>query len=189
MVGLLEDYENKMTLDFKNEGDVIYLLGRNVEDLNCSEYLHKICGIEYSPVPYFNLDEEFRLHNTVSSLIKNKIILSAHDISEGGLFVTLAESSFQKNLGFAVNKQISAIRNDAYWFGEAQGRVVVSVSADQINEFEKSVDIPFEKLGKVTAGEIKIDGEDWGNINDWKRKYDEVIGNFMKPDLQQVHEM
>jgi len=182
MVGLLEDYENKMTLDFKNEGDVIYLLGKNLEDFNCSEYLHKICGIEYSPVPYFNLDEEFRLHNTVSSLIKNKIILSAHDISEGGLFVTLAESSFQKNSGFAVNKQISAIRNDAYWFGEAQGRVVVSVSADQINEFEKSVDIPFEKLGKVTAGEIKIDGEDWGNINDWKRKYDEVIGNFMKKE-------
>jgi len=110
------------------------------------------------------------------------MIVSTHDISAGGLFVTLTESAFHRNLGFAVNKQISAIRNDAYWFGEAQGRVVVSVSADQINEFEKSVDIPFEKLGKVTAGEIKIDGEDWGNINDWKRKYDEVIGNFMKKE-------
>jgi phosphoribosylformylglycinamidine synthase len=183
MVGLLEDYENKMTLDFKNEGDAIYLLGKNVEDFNCSEYLHKICGIEYSPAPYFNLDEEFHLHNTVRSLIKNKMILSAHDISEGGLFITLAESGFHDNLGFAVNKQISTIRNDAYWFGEAQGRVVVSVSADKINEFEKSVDIPFEKLGKVTAGEIKIDGEDWGNIIQWKRKYDEVIGNQMKGEI------
>jgi phosphoribosylformylglycinamidine synthase len=180
MVGLLEDYKNKMTLDFKNEGDVIYLLGKNVEDFNCSEYLHKICGIEYSPAPYFNLDEEFRLHMTVSSLIKSKIILSAHDISEGGLFVTLAESSFQKNLGFAVNKQISAIRNDAYWFGEAQGRVVVTVNPDNVEEFESSLDIPFEKLGKVTSGEIKIDGESWGNIEDWKNKYNEVIGNFMK---------
>ena len=189
MVGLLEDYKNKMTLDFKNAGDVIYLLGKNLEDFNCSEYLHKICGIEYSPAPYFNLDEEFHLHITVSSLIKNKMIVSAHDISEGGLFVTLTESAFHRNLGFAVNKQISAIRNDAYWFGEAQGRVVVSVSADQINEFEKSVDIPFEKLGKVTAGEVKIDGKDWGNIIEWKRKYDEVIGNFMKPDLHHVHEM
>jgi len=183
MVGLLEDYENKMTLDFKNEGDAIYLLGKNVEDFNCSEYLHKICGIEYSPAPYFNLDEEFHLHNTVRSLIKNKMILSAHDISEGGLFITLTESGFHDNLGFAVNKQISTIRNDTYWFGEAQGRVVVSVSADKINEFEKSVDIPFEKLGKVTAGEIKIDGEDWGNIIQWKRKYDEVIGNQMKGEI------
>jgi len=183
MVGLLEDYENKMTLDFKNEGDVIYLLGKNVEDFNCSEYLHKICGIEYSPAPYFNLDEEFRLHMTVSSLVKNEMILSAHDISEGGLFVTLAESGFQRSLGFAVNKQISAIRNDAYWFGEAQGRVVVSVSADKIKEFEKAIDIPFEKLGKVTAGEIKIDGDDWGNIIEWKKKYDEVIGKQMKGEI------
>jgi len=183
MVGLLEDYENKMTLDFKNEGDVIYLLGKNVEDFNCSEYLHKIRGIEYSPSPYFNLDEEFRLHITVSSLVKNKMVLSAHDISEGGLFVTLAESGFQRSLGFAVNKQISAIRNDAYWFGEAQGRVVVSVSADKIKEFEKAIDIPFEKLGKVTAGEIKIDGDDWGNIIEWKKKYDEVIGKQMKGEI------
>ncbi|HEU5364248.1 MAG TPA: AIR synthase-related protein, partial [Hanamia sp.] len=150
------------------------------EDFNCSEYLHKICGIEYSPAPYFNLDEEFRLHNTVSSLIKNKIILSAHDISEGGLFVTLAESGFQGNLGFAVNKQISQIRNDTYWFGEAQGRVVVSVSADKINEFEKAIDIPIEKLGTVTSGEIKIDVEDWGDIKEWKRKYDESIEGYLK---------
>jgi phosphoribosylformylglycinamidine synthase len=180
MVGLLEDSANKMTLDFKNEGDVIYLLGNNPEDFNCSEYLHKICGIEYSPAPYFNLDEEFRLHMTVSSLIKNKMIASAHDISEGGLFVTLTESSFQRNLGFAVNKQISSIRNDAYWFGEAQGRVVVSVNADKIKQFENSLDIPFKKIGEVTSGEIKIDGENWGNIEDWKNKYNKVIGNFMK---------
>ncbi|MGN6267567.1 MAG: phosphoribosylformylglycinamidine synthase subunit PurL [Ginsengibacter sp.] len=180
MVGLLEDSKNKMTLDFKNEGDVIYLLGKNPEDFNCSEYLHKICGIEYSPAPYFNLDEEFRLHTTVSSLIADKIILSAHDISEGGLFVTLAESGFHRNLGFEVNKQISAFRNDAYWFGEAQGRVVVTVNPGTVEAFEKSLDIAFEKLGTVTAAKIKIDGESWGNIRDWKNKYNEVIRNFMK---------
>jgi phosphoribosylformylglycinamidine synthase len=180
MVGLLEDSENKMTLDFKNEGDAIYLLGKNVEDFNCSEYLHKICGIEYSPAPYFNLEEEFRIHMTVSSMIQNKIILSAHDISEGGLFITLAESGFQRNLGFTVKQQISTIRNDAYWFGEAQGRVVVTVNPGNVEVFEKSLDIPFEKLGEVTSGEIKIDDEDWGNISDWKNKYDNVIGSLLK---------
>jgi len=180
MVGLLEDFENKMTLDFKNEGDVIYLLGKNIEDFNCSEYLHKVCGIEYSPAPYFNLEEEFRLHETVSSLVKNKMILSAHDISEGGLFVTLAESGFNRNLGFMVNGQISGIRKDAYWFGEAQGRVAVTVKADKISEFEKGLEIPFEKLGTVTPGEITIESESWGNISDWKDKYDNAIGNFLK---------
>ncbi|HEV2831029.1 MAG TPA: phosphoribosylformylglycinamidine synthase subunit PurL, partial [Hanamia sp.] len=184
MVGLLENLENKMSLHFKNEGDVIYLLGKNKEDFNCSEYLHKICGVEYSPAPYFNLEEEFRLHETVSSLIKNKIILSAHDISEGGLFVTLTESGFFGELGFNVSQQSKAIRKDAYWFGEAQGRVVVTVSANKINEFEGLLKIPFEKLGTVSSGNIKIDNEDWGNILDWKSKYDNAIGNYLNSKIQ-----
>jgi len=183
MVGLLEDFENKMTLDFKNEGDIIYLLGKNIEDFNSSEYLHKICKEEYSPAPYFDLEEEFRLHDTVSSLIKNKMIVSAHDISEGGLFVTLAESAFFNNLGFTVNQQKKEIRKDAYWFGEAQGRVVVTVSSEKINEFEGLLGIPFEKLGTVTAGEINVDDESWGNISEWKKKYDNAIGNYFKSDL------
>lgn len=180
MVGLLEDIENKMTLDFKKEGDVIYLLGKNIEDFNCSEYMHKVCGVEYSPAPYFNLEEEFRLHETVSSLIKNKMVLSAHDISEGGLFVTLAESGFKRDLGYTVNQQITEIRKDAYWFGEAQGRVVVTINADKVNEFEKGLKIPFQRLGTVTSGEIVIESVSWGNISDWKDKYDNAIGDFMK---------
>ncbi|MGN6604626.1 MAG: phosphoribosylformylglycinamidine synthase subunit PurL [Ginsengibacter sp.] len=184
MVGLLEDIDNKMTMYFKNEGDVIYLLGKNVEDFNCSEYLHKLHKQEYTPAPYFDLDEEFRLHETVSSLIKNKMINSAHDISEGGLFVTLAESSFFKNLGFAVNQQKKEIRKDAYWFGEAQGRVVVTVSSEKINEFEGHLGIPFEKLGTVTGGKIVVNGEDWGDVDEWKDKYENAIGNFLKADSE-----
>lgn len=180
MVGLLEDSENKMTLDFKNEGDIIYLLGKSQNDINCSEYLHKICGIEFSPAPYFNLDEEFRLHETVSSLISKKMIQSAHDISEGGLFVTLAESGFNRLLGFEVTQKNSSIRNDAFWFGEAQGRVIVTVKPGIMNEFESSLNIPYEKLGKVTSGEIIVNKNNWGNINEWREKYDNAIGNYFK---------
>jgi len=183
MVGLLENLENKMTLHFKNEGDIIYLLGKNPEDFSCSEYLHKICNVEFSPAPYFSLEEEFRLHEAVSSLIKNKMILSAHDISEGGIFITLAESGFFKNLGFEVNQQ-SEIRKDAYWFGEAQGRVIVSVDPGKIAEFENSLKIPFEKLGKVTSGGIVVDNKSWGNSIDWKNKYENSIENYLNnPEL------
>ncbi|MEJ7673325.1 MAG: hypothetical protein WKF59_11570 [Chitinophagaceae bacterium] len=64
-------------------------MGESKSDVNSSEYLHKILGVEFSPAPYFNLEEEFSLHQTISGLIKNRLIESAHDISEGGLFVTL----------------------------------------------------------------------------------------------------
>ncbi|HWH64380.1 MAG TPA: AIR synthase-related protein, partial [Ginsengibacter sp.] len=183
MVGLLENADNKMTLDFKNEGDIIYLLGTSKNDINCSEYLHKICGIEFSPAPYFSLDEEFRLHEAVSNLIDKKIIESAHDVSEGGLFVTLAESAFNRSLGFNVEQQNSSIRKDAFLFGEAQGRVVVTVKPDNINNFEKLLNISFEKLGIVTSGEIFIDKNKWGNIKEWIEKYDNAIGNYFKSYL------
>ena len=180
MVGLLENIDKKMTLDFKNEGDVIYLLGKSQDDIGCSEYLYNVCNVQFSPPPYFNLDEEFRLHQTVSSLISKKLIRSAHDISEGGLFVTLAESGFYRSLGFEVAQQSSQIRKDAFWFGEAQGRVVVTVGNSDVVDFEMSVKIPYEKLGTVTGGEIIVDNDHWGKIEEWGEKYDNAIGEYFK---------
>ncbi len=180
MVGLLDNIENKMSLDFKQAGDVIYLVGKSKDDINSSEYLHKICGVEFSPAPYFDLQEEFDLHQVISKLISNKMIESAHDISEGGLFVALAESGFNRNLGFKVKQQKPQIRKDAYWFGEAQGRVIVTVKNKKTAEFEKVfTDIPFENLGTVTDGEIIFETESWGNISKWKERYDTAIEKYL----------
>jgi len=185
MVGILENIDNKMTLNFKREGDIIYLLGKSENDINSSEYLHKICGVQFSPPPYFNLDEEFRLHETVSHLIKEKLIQSAHDISEGGLFVTLSESGFPGNLGFNVFMN-SEMRKDAFWFGEAQGRVVVSIKPEDEKIFENELKGPFQKLGIVTANKIIIDNENWGSITEWSEKYDNAIGNYLSAEQARV---
>ena len=181
MVGLLENVDNKMTMDFKNAGDIIYLVGLSRNDINSSEYLHKIHGVEFSPAPYFNLDEEYNLQRAVEKLISNKLIQSAHDISEGGLFTTLTECGFNRCLGFTI-KTNTAFRKDAFLFGEAQSRVIVSVAADKIIEVEstlKKLDIPFEKLGEVTGENIQIDQENWGDINLWKNKYDNSIAALL----------
>jgi phosphoribosylformylglycinamidine synthase subunit PurL len=183
MVGLLGSVADKMTMNFKNEGDAIYLIGESRNDINSSEYLHKIIGEEYSPCPHFNLDEEYNLQQVISSLIKEKLISSAHDVSEGGLFVTLLESAFTNNLGFTASQKDDSIRSDAYWFGEAQSRVVVSVSnleEDKLVGALKSSGIPFSKMGNVILNAIKISDEDWGTIATWKEKYDNAIGEIMK---------
>jgi phosphoribosylformylglycinamidine synthase len=86
----------------------------------------------HSQAPHFNLEEEFALQQLVASLIKDHAILSAHDISEGGLIVTLLESAFYNHKGFEVNSNGSSLRKDAYWMGEAQSRVVVSCSIAQL---------------------------------------------------------
>jgi phosphoribosylformylglycinamidine synthase II len=183
MVGLLDTVADKMTMNFKNEGDAIYLIGESRNDINSSEYLHKIIGVEYSPCPYFDLDEEYNLLQVLSSLIKEKAIASAHDVSEGGLFVTLLESAFTNNLGFIATQNDMNIRGDAYWFGEAQSRVVVSVTAVQEEKLMttlKASNVVFNKIGEVTNGNINIEQDSWGEIVKWKIMYDNAIGEIMK---------
>jgi phosphoribosylformylglycinamidine synthase len=182
MVGLLEDIEKKMTLDFKDEGDVLYLLGRSQNDINCSEYLHNICNVSHSPAPYFDIEEEYRLQQMISKLISNKLPQSVHDISEGGLFVALCESGFNREFGFSVISNNSC-RKDAWLFGEAQSRVLVSVAIDQVKEFEQALgDFPYEKIGVATTGEMVVDGDFWGTIDWWKEKYDTAIEEYLSKE-------
>lgn len=180
MVGLLDSVKDKMTLDFKEEGDVVFLLGKSNNDINSSEYLHKVRKVEFSPAPRFDLEEEFVLQQKLADLIKKKLVRSAHDVSEGGLFVTLAESAFPNNLGFDVVASDFHIRKDAYWFGESQSRVVVSVHPSKVAAFKAALgNHPFEELGFVTKGSFEVDGMDWGNVTEWKEKYDTAIERIL----------
>jgi phosphoribosylformylglycinamidine synthase II len=182
MVGLLENVDQKMTLDFKHEGDLLYVIGEMTNDFNCSEYLHKICGVQFSPAPHFNLEHEYELQQKTAALISDKLILSAHDVSEGGVFVTLCESGFDCDLGFSIITNNSC-RKDAWLFGEGQGRVLVSVELEKVKEFEDAVgDIPFEKIGVVTTGEMLVDGDFWGTIDWWKEKYDTAIESYLSKE-------
>ena len=184
MVGIVDDLENIMTIGFKQLNDSIFLIGKPQNDIGSSEYVHKIKATEYSNAPYFDINEEFHLHNVINSLISNKLVNSIHDISEGGLFITLVECAFVENLGFKVNSineswtNGSSIRNDAFWFGEAQGRVVVSVSESNLDDFlnhiEKS-EIAFTQIGTVTESNIFINNINWGNVETWKKMYNNAI--------------
>lgn len=183
MVGIVEDMKNRMTLDFKSEGDTIVLLGTQKNDIGSSEYLNKIKGVTHSSAPHFELEEEFALQQLVAQLIKDHSIESAHDISEGGLIVTLLESAYFNNRGFEVSSNNSSLRKDAYWMGEAQSRVVVTCKAATIASVEAAAakaGVEITVMGKVTNGAVKVDGEDWGNISAWKNKYDTAIENKLK---------
>ncbi len=178
MVGIVEDMKNRMTLDFKNEGDVIVLLGEQRNDIGSSEYLNKLKGVTHSQAPYFDLDEEYNLQQLVAELIKEGKLQSAHDISEGGLIVTLLESAFFKNKGFEVSSNGSGLRKDAYWVGEAQSRVVVSANASNVASIQAAAEkhgIKSTIIGKVTSSDVIVEGENWGAIATWKNDYNTAI--------------
>lgn len=176
MIGLLHK-DNAMTMNFKHEGDAIYMIGKAQNDIACSEYLATYHNVKAAPAPAFDMDEEYALQQTLKNVISNKLVQSVHDCADGGLFIALLESGMVNNLGFDINTD-SEFRKDAYLFGEAQSRVVVSVSADKQDEFVEMMSASgtdFTLLGNVTAGELSIDGDSFGTITKAKEKYDTAL--------------
>lgn len=181
MLGVLEDKTNRMTLNFKNEGDSIYLIGSSKDDISSSEYLYSYHKIKNTPPPAFNLDEEYEVQKAVKTIIKERVIQSAHDCADGGLFITLLESAMTNGLGFDISSD-EEIRKDAFLFGEAQSRVIVSVKKSDEDKF---IDLmmasraEFEYLGDVTGKEMIIDEKSYGTVAEAKELFDTALGKLL----------
>ncbi len=170
MIGVVEDKNKIMTLDFKYKGDLIFIIGNSYDDISSSEYLVSYHGINESPAPYFDLEEEFLNQKIVKELILDDLINSAHDVSDGGVFITLTEMAIPRNLGFDIVTD-SEVREDAFLFGESQGRIIVTVNEDQEDDFlEKMMSSgrKYTLLGHVTKGKMMVDDEHFGFISEAK---------------------
>jgi phosphoribosylformylglycinamidine synthase len=182
MIGLLEDKSRAMSLDFKQKGDLIFIIGESHNDISSSEYLASYHGIKASPAPYFDLEKEYTMQDTVKGLIQNELINAAHDISDGGLFISLTEMAMPRELGFDIVTD-AEIREDAFLFGEAQGRVIVSVSEDTEEDFIEFMigsNVNFTLLGHVTKGKMMVDDEHFGFIAEAKELFNNALGKKLE---------
>lgn len=181
MLGLLADKSKTMGLGFRKAGDLIYLLGETKNDISSSEYLVKFHKNKKSSVPYFNLQEELTLQGVVAALIEEDKICSAHDISDGGLFINLIESAMVNNLGFSIGTDDS-LRKDAFLFGESQSRVVVTIEASMQESFVEYLaltELPFSLLGMVIPDEVVVDEESWGPLESFVENFNSGISAYM----------
>lgn len=177
MLGVLEDKSKKMSLDFKQKGDLIFLIGNTVEDIASSEYLYSYHNVKASPAPYFNLEEEYTMQQAIKGLISERLVSATHDCADGGLFIALTEMGMPNGLGFDIVTD-SEIREDAYLFGESQGRVVVSVDTaveDEFLDFVIECGVPFTLIGHTTKGKMVVDDKHYGFINDAKEHFDNAL--------------
>lgn len=161
-LGLLDDVNCRVGIGFKESGDIVVVLGMN----SASPDINSLAGSEYLELthnlvagqPHIDLDLEINLQKTCISLIKKEIISSAHDLSEGGLAVALSESCIDGNIGFEASLAIEE-RWDAFLFGEAQSRILVSLPKEKITEMENvclSMNLPYIQIGMVGGENIKI---------------------------------
>ncbi len=173
MVGLIEKPEHITTQWFKDEGDAILLLGDAVDTkdplfgLGGSAYLQRVHGLKTGTPPRCDLTKEKDLHLALRALIHSGVVKSAHDCSEGGLAVALAECCISQQLGretprlIGAEIDLSAVsgRLDALLFGETQGRIVVSVpwlQAPKVIAQAKILGVPASLLGKVGGTALQI---------------------------------
>lgn len=181
MLGVLEDASTVMTLDFKAKDDYIYLIGESVNDIASSQYLASYHNIAASPAPYFDMDKEYEMHQIVKELIQEKLIASAHDVSDGGLYIALLESAMPNSFGFAIATD-SEVRKDAFLFGEAQGRVIVSVKPENQSLFVERMAASatdFTYLGVVANSGNVVDDEMYDTTAHAKSIYDHVLASYL----------
>jgi phosphoribosylformylglycinamidine synthase len=181
MIGIVENKSHQTGLDFKQAGDLIYMVGESRNDICSSEYLYSYHKIKNTPPPYFDLDSEFKVQKAVTALIRSGLLKSAHDLSDGGLFLSLLESAMVNDLGFEIETSEN-IRKDAFLFGEAQSRVLVSVSPKDAGSLESLLQkqkVPFSKLGEVKGKSLVIGSKDYGTVSEYRNSFDTSIESYM----------
>ncbi|MBE50167.1 MAG: phosphoribosylformylglycinamidine synthase II [Flavobacteriales bacterium] len=179
MLGIIEDKNNITSLAFKGKSDLIYLLGEEQNDISSSEYLASFHSVKESSAPLFDLDIEYDLQQTLIKLIRSGVVESAHDISNGGLFISLLESAMVNDLGFDITTS-SECRVDAFLFGESPSRVIVSVrevKEDRFLDILRSSNIKFSLLGHVSKGEIRVDDHSFGYVEEYSKIYSDSLAN------------
>lgn len=182
MLGIIEDKKFITTTAFQGKSDLIYMIGSCENDISSSEYLASYHNVKESSVPNLDLDLEYDVQQAVTELIRARSIQSAHDISNGGLFITLIESAFTNNLGFEIVSS-SEVREDAFLFGESPSRVIVSVTEtgeDTFLDILNKRKTPFMLLGHVTKGRIVVDDKNFGKIQDYKVIYNQSLSNDLE---------
>ncbi|MDX9871408.1 MAG: phosphoribosylformylglycinamidine synthase subunit PurL [Clostridia bacterium] len=163
MVGLLDDIDKATTMAFKNDDDIIILLGQNKDELGGSLFLSIIHGLEAGRSPELDLSLEKLVQSTALSLIKQGLVTAAHDCSEGGLAVALAECCIAGGKGAAV-LLTDNMKASSLLFGESQSRILITTpkgKVDTVLALLAETKVPYKVLGDVGGEELNITGSGW----------------------------
>ena len=162
-VGLLKNYKNMLTMDLKNEGNVILVIGKTEGNLDQSVFARNVLNEKKGPPPEINLFNEKNNGSTVMKLMKEKLILSCRDVSLGGILIAIAKMCIKGKKGVKLNKLKSLINKFEFFFSEDQGRYIIEVSKKNLKKVEnilKENSVHFDNLGEVQKDNyINIDNE------------------------------
>jgi phosphoribosylformylglycinamidine synthase len=158
MVGLMEDVTRHVRTPFRRDGDVVAVLGVSRDELGASEFLRVVRGRDEGPCPEVDLDAERRLIELLVSLAESRLLASAHDVSDGGLAVAVAECAMQSGRGVEIAVS-DGLRHSALLFGESTGRAVISFAPElepELRASAKERGVPLEVVGRVGGDRLRV---------------------------------
>ena len=161
-VGLIKDLNTMMTNNLKEIGSYIFVIGKTLGHLSQSEFFREVIDIKKGPPPEVNLFNEKNNGKIVQELIFNKLLNSAHDVSAGGILITLSEMCIFGNIGAKIKVSKNNIRLHEYLFGEDQSRYIIEVSEknkDEVSKILKKNSVYYEIIGKTQKDNLEIDKE------------------------------
>ena len=177
----VENIENIRTMDFKNEGDKILLIGKTYDELTGSEYHRTIHNLEKGVAPRIRIDDEVANAKTILNLLdedEDKDITAIHDVSAGGLAIALSEMVMSSDLGCEVELTCDDLDENQLLYSESHGRYLLTVKADACEEILSKMDVPVEVIGEVKGNVLKINDNEF-TIDELKDSYYGVIEKYM----------
>ncbi|MGP0090144.1 MAG: phosphoribosylformylglycinamidine synthase subunit PurL [Xanthobacteraceae bacterium] len=184
-VGLLDDFKEAMTLAFKREGEAILLIGDTRGWLGQSLYLRDICGREEGAPPRVDLGAERHNGNLIRALIKERVVTAVHDLSDGGLLIALAEMAMAGRIGAALEPAPAGIPPHAFWFGEDQGRYVITLPAAQVQPVlrrAKAAAVAARGLGMTGGDALLLPGERALELATLRARFEQWLPAYMAGD-------
>jgi phosphoribosylformylglycinamidine synthase II len=180
-VGLIKDYKNMISMDFKSENNIVLVIGKTEGHLEQSVFAKEILDEKKGPPPEVNLFNEKNIGLTLLKLVKEGLIESAHDVSLGGILVAISKMCLKGNKGVKFDKIKSLINKFEFYFGEDQGRYIIEISQNnekKITTILKENSVHFDKIGIITKKDIIINSEPILTVDDlrdcnktWLKEY------------------
>lgn len=187
MLGLIDDLDAVVGSSFPASGLAVVILGTQRADLGGSEYLHTMKERIYGDAPYFDMDEELRLQQLTLQAIRDGLITNAHDVSEGGLLVALAEMTFGRGVGIDVS--ITTEHTAGFLFGESQSRIIVGVDVQHVNELRRRCEmlrVDMDVVGTTGGKRYVVRNLVDEDVNDLRNIWERSLPGILSTSLAQV---
>ncbi len=181
-VGLIKDYKKMITMELKNNENLILVLGKTEGHIDQSVFAINILNEKKGPPPEINLFNEKNNGETILKLISEGLISSAHDVSLGGIITAVSKMAIKGKKGFKLNKLKVLMNKFDYYFGEDQGRYIIEINPNNLSKVQKILkdnSVHFDEIGIVTKNDITIDKEPILHIDDLIKSYKNWLEDYM----------